>query len=87
MIDLNEFGRQFTDRLLTLAAEGRGVGRIEAVRKYHTDPTFKAMVDTIVQTAMQTITEQERAGHDGPLAYEKSIFNQEASDLLGWTEP
>jgi len=85
MIDIHEFGRQFTDKLLTISAENQGVGRIEAVRKYHSDPKFKTMVDTIVLAAVQTVSDMEGiiAGRD-PL---REAFDAEAAQLLGWDQP
>ena len=85
MIDLHDFGRRFADKLMTISAENQGVGRIEAVRRYNTDPKFKAMVDTIVMAATETVRsmEETQSGWD-PL---QQAFNEEASQLLGWDDP
>jgi hypothetical protein len=87
MIDIHEFGRRFTDRLLTISAENQGVGRIEAVRKYNTDPKFHAMVDTIVQAAVSVVREIEEMPVDHRTEALRGAFNEEAAGLLGWTQP
>jgi hypothetical protein len=82
MIDLHEFGRRLTDRLLTIAAENRGENRIESVRRYHTDATFHAMVDTIVLTACAVVRDMEEVPVDERAKYLDSMFRSEADGLL-----
>ena len=82
MIDLHEFGRRMTDRLLTIAAENRGVGRIEAVRLYHTDPKFHAMVDTIVLTACSVVREMEHLPVDERMEFLQKQFTEASDGLL-----
>jgi hypothetical protein len=82
MIDLHEFARRMTDRLLTIAAENRGENRIEAVRKYHNDPTFHAMVDTIVGAACDVVRSMEEVPLDERAKYLDGLFHSEADGLL-----
>jgi hypothetical protein len=84
MIDLHEFARRMTDKLMTLAGEAKGVSRIEAVRKYHTDPTFHAQVDMIVGLAVDVLQEMEQVPTDERAKYLEGLFGEEASSLLGW---
>ena len=84
MIDVHDFGRRFADKLLTISAENMGVGRIEAVRRYNTDPKYKLLVDTIVLAAQETIHQMEHVDGWDPL---QAAFNEEASQLLGWRAP
>jgi hypothetical protein len=81
MIDVQEFGLRFKDRLITIAAESRGVSRLEAVRKYNTDATFHAMVDTITLAACQVLNTMDVVEVEA--AYQDE-FNTEAARLLGW---
>lgn len=82
MIDLHEFGRRMTDRLLTIASENRDENRIESVRRYHTDPTFHAMVDTIVLAACDVVRDMEEVPVDERTKYLDSLFHGEADGLL-----
>jgi hypothetical protein len=83
MIDIQEFGRRYREKLMDIAAESRGVHRIEAVRKYHTDAGFHAMIDTLAQTAIQVITDMEQIG-GSPFDRNREEFQSEAAGLLGW---
>lgn len=82
MIDLHEFGRRLTDRLLTIASENRGENRVEAVRRYHTDATFHAMVDTIVLSACDVVRDMEEMPVDERAKYLEGLFHGEADGLL-----
>lgn len=84
MIDLHEFARRMTDKLMTLAGEAKGVSRIEAVRRYHSDPTFHAQVDTIVGLAVECVQEIEQVPVDERSKYLEGLFGEEASSMLGW---
>jgi len=84
MIDLHEFARRMTDKLMTLAGEAKGVSRIEAVRRYHTDPTFHAQVDTIVGIAVDVVQEMEQVPVNERSQYLEGLFGEEAAGLLGW---
>lgn len=82
MIDLHEFGRRLTDRLLTIASENRGENRVESVRRYHTDPTFHAMVDTIVLAACDVVRDMEQMPVDERMKALRETFQSEADGLL-----
>ena len=82
MIDPMEFARRFRSALIRIAAEARGVPEFEAYRKYQTDATFHAQVETIVLTAVSCIEDQEQVGDRlEPL---RRAFTEEYSDMLGW---
>lgn len=83
MIDIGDFGRRFKDKLLTISAENQGVGRIETVRRYNTDPKYHAMVDAIVLSAIAAVREIEAGASTGIDAALQEAFDQEAQGLLG----
>lgn len=78
---IHVFAQRYTDALITLVAESKGVSRIEAIRQYETNAQFHTMVDMLVHTAcrvIQTMDVQEAAP-----AY-REAFSAEVADLLGW---
>ena len=88
MIDTTTFADRYTQALLELASEIRGVGTIEAYRRYQTDARFHAQIDTLVALAMQVIEQLESTPADrpDPMTRLRKEFRSEATDLLGWTE-
>jgi hypothetical protein len=86
MIDTNDFGRRFADRLFDISAENQGISRIEVVRRYHTDSKYKGMVDAIVWAATTVIQSIEQDGWD-PLGSLQETFQHEVSGLLDIDAP
>ena len=80
MTDLRAFRQRFTEGLLHVAAENRGVSSIEAYRIYQTNAEYHAQVETIVFSAVQVIRGLELAPDD----HLSEVFSKEAGTLLGW---
>jgi len=83
MIDTKAFAQDFRDRLITVAAESRGLGRMEALRRYHTDVHFHAMVETIVLTAVESLLAID-IGVISTMEPLREEFKDEVANLLGW---
>lgn len=83
MTDTNAFIRRFTESLLHVAAEHNGVGDVEAYRRYQTDATFHAQIETIVLLAVQALQGLDQA--DAVEQYQQPFWD-EANSLLGWSK-
>ena len=54
-MDLQEFAKRYTEKLIAIAAQSKDAPEYEAYRRYQTDPTFHAQVDTLVLLAVDVI--------------------------------